>query len=239
MSGGQGSEQGQGSRPGAGVQARGPASRPAGVLWAPLLLSPPWAQQGAMEGPARSPSCLLPSHPLCSSEPPRGPSIGAGSSVDTSKPLRMARGSGGWTSLQVSIIQDITSQAPALQKGQHLFPGLALRWSCHTRPSANPSHPAQVGNSLLTCLLHVCSSTGPSGPSEGAQVRGQGVKCYCPLLADFRISHGLYSPWNSPGQNTGVGTLSLLQGIFPTQGPNQGPPHCRQLSHMGSPSILE
>ena len=30
-------------------------------------------------------------------------------------------------------------------------------------------------------------------------------------------SHGLYSPWNSSGQNTGVGSLSLLQGIFPTQ----------------------
>ena len=28
--------------------------------------------------------------------------------------------------------------------------------------------------------------------------------------------HGLYSPWNSPGQNTGVGILSLLQGMFPT-----------------------
>ena len=30
------------------------------------------------------------------------------------------------------------------------------------------------------------------------------------------------SPWNSPGQNTGVGSLSLLQGIFPTQGLNPG-----------------
>ena len=29
--------------------------------------------------------------------------------------------------------------------------------------------------------------------------------------------HGLYSPWNSPGQNTGVGSLSLLQGIFSTR----------------------
>ena len=51
-------------------------------------------------------------------------------------------------------------------------------------------------------------------------------------------SHGLYSPWNSPGQNTGVGSLSLLQGIFPTQGWNPGFPHCRrilyQLSHKGS-----
>ena len=35
----------------------------------------------------------------------------------------------------------------------------------------------------------------------------------------------LYSnPWNSPGQNTGVGSLSLLQGIFATQGSNQVEP---------------
>ena len=33
--------------------------------------------------------------------------------------------------------------------------------------------------------------------------------------------HELYSPWNSPGQNSGVGSLSLLQGIFPTQGSSQ------------------
>ena len=32
----------------------------------------------------------------------------------------------------------------------------------------------------------------------------------------------LYSPWNSPDQNTGVGSRSLLQGIFPTQGSNPG-----------------
>ena len=34
--------------------------------------------------------------------------------------------------------------------------------------------------------------------------------------------HGLYTPWSSPGQNTGVGSPSLLQGIFPTQGLNPG-----------------
>ena len=57
--------------------------------------------------------------------------------------------------------------------------------------------------------------------------------------------HGLYSPWSSPGQNTGLGSLSisLLQGIFPTQELNQVLPHCRwilyQLSHKGSPRILE
>ena len=50
-------------------------------------------------------------------------------------------------------------------------------------------------------------------------------------------------PWNSPGQNTGVGSLALLQGMFPTQGSNPGLPHCRQilyqLSHKGSQRILE
>ena len=31
-------------------------------------------------------------------------------------------------------------------------------------------------------------------------------------------SHGLYSPWDSPGQNTGVGSFSLLQGNLPNPG---------------------
>ena len=51
--------------------------------------------------------------------------------------------------------------------------------------------------------------------------------------------HGLYSPWTSLGQNTRVGSLSLLQGIYPAQGLNPGLPHCRrilyQLGHKGSP----
>ena len=55
--------------------------------------------------------------------------------------------------------------------------------------------------------------------------------------------YGLYSQWNSPGQNTGVGSLSLLQGIVPPQGSNPGLLHCRQilyqLSRQGSPRILE
>ena len=55
--------------------------------------------------------------------------------------------------------------------------------------------------------------------------------------------HGLYSSWNSPGQNTGEGSLYLLQWIFPTQGSNPSLPRCGQilyqLSHKGSPRILE
>ena len=38
------------------------------------------------------------------------------------------------------------------------------------------------------------------------------------VVTDSLQPRGLYSPWNSPGQNTGVGSLSLLQGIFPAQG---------------------
>ena len=45
----------------------------------------------------------------------------------------------------------------------------------------------------------------------------------------------LLSPWNSLGKNTGVGSHSLLQGIFPTQGSNPGLPHCRQILYHPSP----
>ena len=63
------------------------------------------------------------------------------------------------------------------------------------------------------------------------------------VVSDSLWHHGPYSPWNSLGQNTGVGSLSFRQGIFPTQGSNPGLPHCRQIlyqvSHKGSPRILE
>ena len=60
------------------------------------------------------------------------------------------------------------------------------------------------------------------------------------VTSDSLRPHGL---WNSPGQNTAVGSLSLLQGIFPTQGSNPALRHCRQilyqLSYKGSPSRRE
>ena len=65
--------------------------------------------------------------------------------------------------------------------------------------------------------------------------------CEAASMSNCLRPHELYSPWNSPGQNTEVGSLSLLQGIFPTQGSNPGLPHCRQslsqLSHKGSPFL--
>ena len=62
----------------------------------------------------------------------------------------------------------------------------------------------------------------------------------CPKSSfGFFVKMSLHSPWDSPGQNTGVGSLSFHQGSFPTQGLNPGHPHCRQilyqLSHQESP----
>ena len=42
------------------------------------------------------------------------------------------------------------------------------------------------------------------------------------VVSDSLWPHGLQSSWNSPDQNTVMDSLSLLQGIFPTQGSNPG-----------------
>ena len=57
---------------------------------------------------------------------------------------------------------------------------------------------------------------------EGVKVKSES----CSVMSNSLKPHGLYSLWDSPGQNTGVGRHSLLQGIFPTQGWNPDLPHC-------------
>ena len=76
-----------------------------------------------------------------------------------------------------------------------------------TRTGKNSSHIAERYNLIIT--------------------RGQGESHS--VMSDSLQPHGLYSPRNSLGQNTGVGSLFLLQGIFPTQGSNPGLPHWRQI----------
>ena len=68
-------------------------------------------------------------------------------------------------------------------------------------------------------------------------------------MSDSLRPHGPYSPWNSPGQNTGEGSRSLLQVIFPTQGSNPGllqadslpsePPERPKNTGVGSLSLLQ
>ena len=70
----------------------------------------------------------------------------------------------------------------------------------------------------------------------------------CSVVSNYLQPHGLQParllcPWNSPGQNIGVGSLSLPQGILPTQGSSPSLPRCRQilyqLNSQGSPKLLK
>ena len=98
----------------------------------------------------------------------------------------------------------------------------------HTHEHSCTPRTGQVRLFVMWCLMLVINES----ESESRSV-----------VSDSLLPYGLYSPWNSPGQNTGTGSLFSLQGIFPTQGSNPRLPHCRpilyQLSHQGSPRILE
>ena len=100
------------------------------------------------------------------------------------------------------------------------------------------------------CQLFLVSGSFPmsqlstsSGQGIGASASASSESESCSVVSNSLQPHGLYSPWNSPGKNTGVGSHSLLQRIFPTQGSNPGFPHCRwilyRLRHQGSPRTLE
>ena len=76
-----------------------------------------------------------------------------------------------------------------------------------------------------SCLYNIHSYFLPSLLIESCESES------CSVVSDSLGPHGL-SLWSSSVQNTGVGSLSLLQGIFPTQGSNPGLPHCRQIIYQ-------
>ena len=109
-----------------------------------------------------------------------------------------------------------------------------------------PVHQAQARVSCIPTGLVICltidniltlNGMTPQGEKNNNQRLKESESSS--VVSNSLRPHGLYSPWNSPGQNTGVGSLCLLQGIFQTQGLNPGLPHCRwilyQLSYQGSP----
>ena len=55
-----------------------------------------------------------------------------------------------------------------------------------------------------------------TGFAEGSALRSESESHS--VVSDSLQPHGLYSPWNSPSRNTGVGSLSLLQGNLPNPG---------------------
>ena len=71
--------------------------------------------------------------------------------------------------------------------------------------------------------------------TEWKKIAGNCISCESEsrsVVSDSLRPHGLYNLWNSPGQNTGVGILSLLQGIISTQGSNPGLLHCRRILYQ-------
>ena len=101
-------------------------------------------------------------------------------------------------------------------------------------------------SSSSSCLLHVqflCTTVLSSMDINSLWSVKESESESCSVMSNSLQPCGLYSPWNSPGQNTGMGSLSLLQGIIPTQGLNPSLPHCRQilhqLSHQGSPFMVK
>ena len=132
-----------------------------------------------------------------------------------------------------STCQGITKQVlhkyrvhvPRVLEWEHLEPDLCSEGSrCNEKPAhwKSGSHSPQLEKALKK----------QRRPSEVKVAQSR------PTLCD-----PMDYPWNSPGQNPGVGSLSLLQGIFPTQGSNPGLHHGRQilyqLIHQWSPRILE
>ena len=84
----------------------------------------------------------------------------------------------------------------------------------------------QHAGSVVACmdfvsLSYLCSSQRRDGActvSTGSESESRSV------VSDSLRPHGLYCPWNSPGRNTGVGSLSLLQGNLPNPGIELGSP---------------
>ena len=115
----------------------------------------------------------------------------------------------GWKKKGATFNSKITSQSGWGSLGPRVYEGLARAWASLLAHLPLWYFPATAW--LLEVLVKVAQS--------------------CPTLCNP-------VDCNSLGQNTGVGSLSLLQGIFPIQASNPGLPHCRrilyQLSYRGS-----
>ena len=129
--------------------------------------------------------------------------------------------------------------------GQHSRSTVSLLGAGEATMNVAASHPTLQILKVLPQLQSQCTRIASIGPFVPKQEQGSTLNKH--LLSGWEFEsespsvvsnswqpHGLYSPWNSPGENTGVGSLSLLQEIFPTQGSNSGLPHCRQILYQFS-----
>ena len=135
---------------------------------------------------------------------------------------------------QMDLFSPASSFSPCPFLSQHALPHTELELECHSRLlTDSTTHPYSCSRAVMaesltnySCKLFIRDEV-------------KWVIQSCLTLCDPMD----YTVWTSTGQNTGVGSLSLLQGIFPTQGLNPGFLHCRQilyqLSQKGSPRKLE
>ena len=128
----------------------------------------------------------------------------------------------------------------------HFFKGNYIRWWLKNVASHTGKQKIQPSSYNSHCSYP--PTVHPQGIQDGEKQdtapRELKVCISCSVVSDSLQDHGLQParllcPWNS-GKNTGLGSYSLLQGIFLTQGLNLGLLNCRQilyhLSHQGSPS---
>ena len=129
--------------------------------------------------------------------------------------------------------------------GQHSRSTVSLLGAGEAMMNVATPHPTLQILKVLPQLQSQCTRIGSIGPFVPRQEQSSTLNKH--LLSGWQFEsespsvvsnslqpHGLYSPWNSPGENTGVGSLSLLQEILPTQGSNSGLPHCRQILYQFS-----
>ena len=113
---------------------------------------------------------------------------------------------------------------------------------CQWSPEAGSGSDGKQSSTCRVVFFQVWTPLRPMGMGglalRSREFRGCSLEVnalLCPILCN---PVGC-SPWNPPGQNTRVGSCSLLQRIFPTQELNRGLPHCGrilyQLSYQGSP----
>ena len=152
----------------------------------------------------------------------------------------------------------LRSSAPGVTQQSSLpLPGLRLL-SSHALPEGQlwcpsgrgcPRRREECDQRGVPPASRVLSSAALTGGETGL-LRAQATRTsWTPLLSRVKevkevarscltLCGPVNCPWHSPGQNTGVGSRSLFQGIFPSQGWNPGLPHCGrilyQLSHQGS-----
>ena len=142
--------------------------------------------------------------------------------------------------------QHTSGGLPRLEKGCWMYThSICYRWGGRNGLAGGLCWNEEALELMHTVLAYRGGRTGESwlffSPPPSVLLRSESESRS--VVSNSLRPHRLYSPWNSPGQNTGVGSRSLLHGIFPTQGSNPGLLHCRQilyqLSHKGSPRILE